>query len=98
MTTYVVCNGELVEKSAAVPLDATHIISDTMQPLKHMANGRIYDSKSGFRNATKAAGCIEVGNDSSFGRKPRVQIKLDKRERVESIRKAIYELQNGRRA
>lgn len=36
---------------------------DSMDPLVNHANGRIYDSKSEFRKATRAAGCIEVGNE-----------------------------------
>lgn len=40
------------------------VICDTlMTPLEHPANGLMYDSKSAFRSATKANGCIEVGND-----------------------------------
>ena len=100
MTTYVLRNGELIEKSMAGDVHEEgprlRYISDHMDALKHMANGRVYDSKSEFRKATKAAGCVEVGDQSGFGTR-RQPIKLDKRERVEHIKRAIYELQNGRR-
>jgi hypothetical protein len=39
------------------------VISDTMEPLKHMGTGRVLDSKSKFRADTRASGCVEVGND-----------------------------------
>lgn len=102
MTTYVLRNGELIEKSLAAPLESDsglrlRFASDTMDPLRHMANGQMYDSKSEFRKATKAAGCIEVGDQANLGRR-RQPIRLDKRERVEHIKRAIYELKNGRRA
>ncbi len=96
MTTYVYRDGELVEKDLASPLDghgrAFYYLSDTMPETVHMATGRVFTSKHKFRAETKAAGCVEVG-DHQF--KPRQPIKLDKRERVESIKKAIYDVRNG---
>lgn len=71
-------------------------ISDQMDSTRHMADGKYYTSKAAFRKATKAAGCIEIGNDTSYLTKPRKQRKLDKRERREDIRKAIYDLRNGK--
>jgi len=68
-----------------------YVISDSMQPLKHMGTGRILDSKSEFRKETRSSGCIEIGNEQS---KPRIPIQLDRRERKEAIRKAIYQLRN----
>lgn len=62
MTTYVLRDGKLVEKWLArrqVPA----VISDTMEPMQHMATGRVHTSKAAFRADTRAAGCIEVGND-----------------------------------
>jgi hypothetical protein len=72
------------------------IISDNMDATRHMANGKVYDSKSAFRKATKNAGCIEVGNEKSTVFKPKKEIKLDKRQRRDDIKKAIYQLKNGR--
>ena len=39
------------------------VYDDTMAPTLNHADNRIYDSKSAFRAATKAAGYVEVGND-----------------------------------
>lgn len=78
---------------------ASHnIISDIMPDTRHMANGQLYNSKSEFRKATKAAGCIEVGNDKSVMVPPiRKPVELDRRQRREAIRQSIYELRNGKR-
>ena len=73
--------------------DAPYVISDTMAPIKHMGTGQYLDSKSKFRAATKASGCVEIGNESI---KPRAPIKLDRGKRRDDIRKSIYELRNGR--
>lgn len=73
-----------------------NFISDTMDGTRHMCNGKIYDSKSKFRQVTKQHGCIEVGNEEKHMMKPRQPKKLDKRQRRDDIRKAIYELKNGR--
>lgn len=40
-----------------------YIASDTMEPLRHMSNGQMYDSKSRFRAETRARGLTEVGNE-----------------------------------
>lgn len=96
MTTLVFRDGKMVEKHlASGDVDAPFVIRDEMEPTVHMATGRVISSKRKFRAETKAAGCIEVG-DHVF--KPRQPVKLDRRERVESIRQTIYELRNGRRA
>ena len=87
-------NGKLVPKWCAEPKQANRsvsVISDTMQPLRHMATGKVIDSKSQFRNETKASGCVELGNEAI---KPRTPIKLDRRQRVDDIRRAIYQLRN----
>jgi hypothetical protein len=101
MTTFVIRDGELVDKSIAAPLECDqprlYVTTDTMDPAKHMADGRTYDSKSAFRRATKAAGCVEVGDQKNYGL-GRAPPKLDKGRRVEAIKKSIYQLQNdGRR-
>lgn len=92
--TYVIRDGVLVNKAVATPLHceasrAPGYISDHMDPTQHMANGRIYDSKSEFRKATKAAGCIEVGNERL---KPFSPPKLDRTQRAMDIKRAIYQL------
>jgi hypothetical protein len=40
-----------------------YVISDHMEPTKHHATGKVHDSKSQFRRDTKAAGCVEIGNE-----------------------------------
>ena len=75
-----------------------NFISDAMDSTRHMANGKYYESKEQFRKATKAAGCIEVGNDKSvMSPKPRKLIELDRRQRRDDIRKSIYEAKNVNR-
>jgi hypothetical protein len=71
-------------------------ITDGMDYTRHMCNNRYYDSKSRFRQVTKEHGCIEVGNEEATMLKPRKPTKLDKRQRVEDIKRAIYDVKNGR--
>ena len=99
MTTYVYRNGELVDKRVAPPLESKHgraayVISDEMAPLRHMADGKTYTSKVKFRQATRAAGCVEVGTETSTLLKPRQRVTLDTGKRRDDICKAIYELRN----
>lgn len=107
MTTYVYRAGELVEKDRAEPLHVIRARSDlpspfvsldTMDETRHMADGKFYTSKSEFRRVTKAHGCVEVGDQKDFGRRRKMVPKLDKRQRKDDIRKAVYELKNGKRA
>ena len=70
---------------------APFVISDSMAPTKHMATGRLIDSKAVFRSETKASGCIELGNEAIKSRAP---IKLDRRQRREDIQRSIYQLRN----
>jgi hypothetical protein len=99
MPTYVIRNGELVDKRFAEPQyqtdSAANVISDTMDSTRHMADGNYYESKSEFRKATKAAGCIEYGSEIPTLLKPRKPIPLDRAKRRDDIRRAIYELRNG---
>lgn len=98
MPTYVYRNGELVEKSIAEPriksASASYVISDEMPETRHMANGHMYTSKAAFRAATRAAGCIEVGNETSTLLKPREPIRLDPAKRRDDIQRTIYQLRN----
>lgn len=91
--TYVIRDGELIEKHLAGPLheasDAPMYISDHMDTTKHMANGKLYDSKSEFRKATKTAGCVEVGNDPM---KPIPRPVLSREQRARDIKQAIEQL------
>lgn len=97
MTTYVFRDGKLVDKSTAAPREgnsAAYVITDEMAPTKHMADGKEYTSKAKFRQATRAHGCVEVGNETSTLLKPRAPVVLDRRQRRDAIRQAIYQLRN----
>jgi hypothetical protein len=94
MPTYVMRNGNLVEKTAENANDAPYVITDEMGPLRHMADGKYYTSKHKFRAATKAAGCVEIGNEEVVKR--RKPVLLDRRQRREDIRRAIHDLRDGR--
>lgn len=72
-----------------------NFISDTMDATRHMADGKYYTSKKAFRDATKRAGCIEIGNETKYLEKPREYKKLDRRKRRDDIRKAINDLKYG---
>ncbi len=87
----------LVDRSLAYEQtgDAPYVISDSIEATRHMADGKYYTSKAKFRAATKAAGCVEVGNDASILR-PRKPVTLSREKRRDDIRRSIYELRNGR--
>jgi hypothetical protein len=70
---------------------APYVISDNIEPLKHHATGKMISSKRAFAKETRAAGCIEIGNEPIRPRKP---IPLDKGQRREAIKRTIYELRN----
>lgn len=94
MPTYVFRDGKVVEKTAETYRDAPYVISDEMPSTRHMADNKFYTSKHKFREATKAAGCIEVGNSPI---PPHKRVPLSQAKRVEDIKRAIYDLKNGRR-
>ena len=97
MTVYVLRKGRLVDQAKAAPLNPVfgtlHIISDHMDPLCHMASGRMFDSKSEFRKETRAHGCVEIGTER-IGEKPRKKWKPDRRKRVDDIKRALHDLRN----
>jgi hypothetical protein len=75
--TYVFRDGKAVPKHLARPreskrshLSAPMILRDTMDPIQSQADGQMYDSKSSYRQALKAAGCVEIGNDHIEGSPP----------------------------
>lgn len=99
MTTFVYRKGKLVDKNRAGPKNeklgnASFVISDEMPETRHMADGKHYTSKAKFRQATRAAGCVEVGTETSTLLKPRQKIELDRGQRRDDIRKAFYEARN----
>jgi hypothetical protein len=74
---------------------APYVISDHMSDTRHMADGKTYNSKSEFRKATKAAGCIEVGNETADLLKPRPPVKLDRRKRRDDIARAVQQVREA---
>lgn len=91
--TYVMRNGELVEKSKAEPLRSSnvpHVISDTMPAMRHPITGKLMDSKSSFRAITRAHGCVEVGNETM--RDTRRLTGMDSETRKADIARAIQQL------
>jgi hypothetical protein len=100
---YVYRDGKLVDKSTGEPLKferkkknggPAYIASDIMSETRHMADNKMYTSKSEFRKTTKAHGCVEIGNDTAPLLKPRKLIQLDRNKRREDIQRAVYELRN----
>jgi hypothetical protein len=69
--TYVLRDGALVAKSQAAPHPslgrrlgrAPYIRTDGMAPIRSMADGLMYDSKSAYERGVRAAGCEIVGDD-----------------------------------
>jgi len=51
------------DNSLSAPSSSVAIHTDIIEPTWHPADGRYYESKSKFRNVTKAHGCREIGND-----------------------------------
>ena len=98
MTTYVLRKGRLVEKSRAAPKPGSglpYVISDEMPETRHMADGRHYTSKQKFRQATRAAGCVEVGNETATLLRPRKATMPTRQERREAIRQAVRRQLHG---
>lgn len=58
-------DGKLVEIERYRPAEnkSAYIITDTMDATFHHGDCRVYESKSSFRKATKASGCVEIGNE-----------------------------------
>lgn len=92
MTTYVMRKGKLVNKASKNGSKTPYVISDEMPETRHMATGEYMTSKSKFRQATKASGCIEVGNETSTLLKPRKVIQLSRQDRRDAIRHSIQQL------
>lgn len=98
--TYVLRKGKLVPKRLAQPLinstdPKIHVISDVMDPLKHMGTGRMHDSKAAFRADTKAMGCEEVGNDPAATRDIGLKrVEAPMAEYVQDVKRALQELRS----
>lgn len=91
----------LVPKHQAMPLDFAPsglpmpmIAGDTMAPAEHPLDGRMYDSKSGFRAVTKAHGYTEMGNDPARLR-PRKRPEPDASTISDHVEKAFARVERG---
>jgi hypothetical protein len=97
MTVFVYRNGRVVKRTIydTQKTGLPSIISDIMEPTRHMGTGRYHTSKSEFRKDTKACGCVEVGNDPQAMPKERVWVPPDRMQRREDIRRALQTLKTG---
>lgn len=90
-------DGQLVPKHLAAPKHssdpATYVISDTMEPMRHMGTGRIVDSKSEFRRDTRASGCEEVGTDPAISRPP-PRYRPDMSDIVGDVKRSLAEVRS----
>jgi hypothetical protein len=89
MATFVMRKGRLVRKERAAPPSGAFVISDEMAPTRHMADGKHYTSKAKFRQATRRAGCIEVGNETTTLLKPRRTPAFDRETRRAEVRQML---------
>ena len=94
MATYVHRNGRVVRKTARNAGGGVAIIRDEMEPTRHMADGKLYTSKAKFRAATRAAGCVEVGNDPAIAR-PRRATMPTRDERRHAIGSQLRSMLHG---
>jgi len=70
-------------------------ISDEMPATRHMCNGKLYTSKKKFRDETRARGCVEIGNEKEHVLKPRKPRKLDRKQRRDDIKRALWLVKNN---
>ena len=81
--------------SSAAP--KVHVIGDEMPPAEHPCDGRVYNSKSAFREVTRAYGCYEVGNDKLPSRPTEEQVRKENRASLaRAIQEAIAQCQSGK--
>jgi hypothetical protein len=72
---------------------APYVITDTMPPTEQV-DGRFYESKRAFRAVGRSLGLTEVGNSRL---PPKTYTPSTKRERLDTLRKAIAQYKEGRR-
>lgn len=84
-------------QGASDALPVPSFISDTMEPVQSMLDGKHYSSKSALRATYKAAGVVEVGNDPARLR-PRQKPKPDRKAIRDSIEKATARFSRGERS
>lgn len=82
-----------IQRAPVVRQRAAYVISDdlgTSGVLNH-ADGKVYDSKSEYYKAVKAAGCVIVGNDAPTDAKGPTH-EINERELCHDIKEAIQQL------
>lgn len=72
------------------------IMSDVMEPVQSMLDGKLYDSKSALRATYRAAGVVEVGNDPAR-LKPFKRPPIDRRKIKTTLEKAEARFNRGER-
>lgn len=72
------------------------VISDTMDPVQSMLDGKLYTSKSGLRATYRKAGVTEVGNDAARF-KTRSKPKPDRKQIKTTLEKAEARFNRGER-
>jgi hypothetical protein len=103
MTTYKwIGPGKVVEAHLAPQRrmngKAPNVIRDEMDMTWHPGNGKRYSSKRAFRQATRDAGCVEVGNDPAILGRPRAPVAFNPTVRRQEIRESIRRQLHGGRA
>lgn len=63
-------------------LAAPALIRDQTDPFKSMADGKVYDSKSAYRQTLKDRGLVELGNDAPIAPPPPPPAKTDRRQKL----------------
>ena len=74
------------------PRKTPYIVRDSMEHAMHPATGEMMDSKSRFREVTRAHGLVEVGNDYPTNPTKPLMTKAD---RKRDIAAAIEQLESG---
>ena len=92
--TFVYRDGQMIPKAAVFvapvarsELPCPMIIRDGMDAIINPANGMYYESKSSFEKATRAAGCVCVGNDAPTTPADPIGDRISKDEIGEAIQK-----------
>ena len=68
---FVWLDGKWVDREQFRPPAPSHyVISDVMDQIQSMADGKHYDSKSEYRKGLRAAGMAEVGTERNWIDKP----------------------------
>ena len=73
------------------------VMSDTMEPVQSMLDGKMYTSKRALRATYRAAGVVEVGNDPARLR-PRPKPKTSENAVRDTVEKAAARYARGERA